>query len=117
MKIREKPLITDHAFMTEIAQKTKQVSGFRRFSVSVMAADRIMTDVVNLKTAKSRRESLDKSVLCMFIYLYLCLYWWGGDWTDWFVVDTLVGLCVCVGVCMCAHHMLQVPIRDEDSGR
>ena len=88
LKIREKALITDQALMTEIAQKTEQVMGFRRYSVSVMAADRIMTDVVNLKTAKSRRDALEKSVVHVYLFV-LCLCWWGGDGTDRFVVERL----------------------------
>ena len=42
--------------------------------------------------------------VCLFV---LCLRWWGGDWTDRFVVERLVGLCVC----MCAHARFQVEIK------
>ena len=95
LKIREKALITDQALMADIAQKTEQVMGFRRYSVSVMAADRILTEVMHLKTAKSRKDALERSVVHVYLFV-LCLCWWGGDWTDWFVVERLVGLCVYV---------------------
>ena len=77
LKVSGKALLTDVPTQQEIAVKTEQVSGFRRFSVSIMAADRIMTDVVNMKTAKSRRDAFEKSVVHVYLFVLFVLAGWG----------------------------------------
>ena len=76
MKVGSTMLLTEKTLLQEIGIKTEQVNGFRRYSVSVLAADRILTDVVQIKTSKSRREALEKSVVHVYLFV-LCLV---ADW-------------------------------------